>query len=486
MRSLEKTLILAAAILGQLCAPAGAQEPALAQAPQSRGASEAPAPGKENVTLADLEQIALRNNPTLVQAQANIRSARGRARQAGAMPNPVVGYEGAELAFKFFDVKSEHFGFIEQTVPLGGKLSKARRIYLKEAQRAEIESDAQRQRVINSVRSLYFEVLGTQLQIDLQTELSRIAHDTVNTTVELLNVGQADKPDQLQAEIEAEQVDHALKESESHLALTWKILAATIGTPDMALAHLEGKLDDRIPSVDGPALLNNLVQSSPQIKAAQARVDQAKATLVRAKAEPIPDLFLRGSMGDSLEFIDTDRSGTSLRRTGPEANLQVGMSLPVWNRNQGAIASAHADLDYSQAELERLKLQLRAQFANEIQNYNVALDEVKRYRDQVIPRADQAYQLYLTRFKQMGASYPQVIIAQRTMFRARKQYIEALVQLQRSSTQLEGFMLSGGLTAPQLGAVTETGPNNFVAHTETAGVRSGTDNPLDTAGLVEY
>src|SRR5207253_8221269 len=70
-------------------------------------------PTAKLLTLADLQQTAIQNNPTLAQAEALIRSARGRAKQAGLMPNPVIGYEGAELAFKYFDEKSEHFGFVE-------------------------------------------------------------------------------------------------------------------------------------------------------------------------------------------------------------------------------------------------------------------------------------------------------------------------------------------------------------------------------------
>src|SRR5262249_31890639 len=154
-----------------------------------------------------------------------------------------------------------------------------------------------------------------------------------------------------------------------------------------------------------------------------ARIGQARAVVVRAKAEPIPDVFLRGAIGNSLEFIDLNSSGTKLRRTGPEANLQIGMSLPVWNRNQGAIATALADLEFAEADIKRLKLQLRAELAQEILEYDNALDDVKRYREEVMVRADESYQLYLKRFKEMGASYPQVIIAQRTMFHVRRQYI---------------------------------------------------------------
>lgn len=484
MQSYKWFPIFVAIVLCQHETHAIAQESAQ-QRPALRGESQAPSSSGAGMTLQNLEQQAAQHNPTLVQAEANIRAVRGRAKQAGLMPNPVVGYQGEEFAFEFFDKKSEHYGFVEQTIPLGGKLAKARRIYLREAERAEIEALAQRQRIVNTVRALFYDALGAQMQVELQTELSRIAHDAVTTTTELFNVGQADRSDNLQSQIEAEQVDHELQTARNHLVQTWQLLASVVGTPDMPVARLEGSLDDRIPSFDENQMLANLLQNSPQIRSAQARIEQAKAVLIRAKAEPIPNLFLRGAMGDSTEFIDTN-SSRNLKRTGPEANMQVGMTLPIWNRNQGAIATARADLAFAEADLNRLRLQLRAHFAQTVQDYKNAFDAVQRYRSVIVPRADEAYQLYLTRFKEMGASYPQVIISQRTMFQVRKQYINALVALQQNSTQLEGFLLTGALNAPQLSLEPRAGFNNFVQHAETEGVRSGTENGLDTSGLIEY
>jgi cobalt-zinc-cadmium efflux system outer membrane protein len=474
-------LLLAAMTIALSPAAAIAQDES--QPPVLRGTIQAPQ-SQPGMSLPDLQRIAEENNPTLKQAESNVQAARGRAKQAGLMPNPVIGYQGEEYAFKYFDKKSEHFGFFEQTIPLGGKLRKARQIYVREAERAEIELAAQRQRIRNAIRSLYFDVLGAQRQVELQTELARIAQDAVNTTVELFNVGQSDKPDNLQAQIEAEQVQHDLQVAQNHLVQSWRLLAAVVGKPDMPVTRLQGSLEERVGQLDESRLLNNLLETSPQILAAQARIKQAAATLVRAKAEPIPDLFVRGALGYSTEYIDLPNSD-QLKRTGPEANVQIGMSVPLWNRNQGGIATARADLAYATAELSRLKLQLRGQFAQAVQDYNNALDAVQRYQGVIIPRADEAYRLYLQRFKEMGASYPQVLISQRTMFLVRRQYINALVGLQQNATQLEGLLLTGGLRAPQLAAET-AGFNDFVQHTETAGVRSGTDNALDTAGLVEY
>jgi hypothetical protein len=92
--------------------------------------------------------------------------------QAGLWPNPVVGYTGEEFSTRAFSEKSEHFAFIEQTILLGGKLGKSRRIFAQEKVLAEQEAIAQRHRILNNVRMLFYEALGAQRR-DVTAEIWR-------------------------------------------------------------------------------------------------------------------------------------------------------------------------------------------------------------------------------------------------------------------------------------------------------------------------
>ena len=69
----------------------------------------------------------------------------------------------------------------------------------------------------------------------------------------------------------------------------------------------------------------------------------------------------------------------------------------------------------------------------------------EKYRIQVIPKARAAYEMYLSNFKNMAASYPQVLIAQRTLFQVEVEYARALIQMRQSLVGLRGFLLEGGL-----------------------------------------
>lgn len=405
--------------------------------------------------LEDLERMALEANPTLQQAEAAIRAAEGRRVQAGLLPNPIIGYTGEEFAFRAFSDKSEHLGFIEQTIPLGGKLGKSRRIFAQEKAQSEQEAAAQKQRILNGVRILYYRALGAQQLVEVRTQLAKLANEAVKITGELFNVGQADRPDAAQIRIEAQRAELDLVMAENERDQVWQELAAVVGNSFLKPAPLAGELEKGLPMLEREALLSQLIANSPEIKRAQAGVERAKAVLTRAKAETAPDLFLRGGFGYNRELLETELA--SRRRTGPEAQVEVGLRIPLWNRNQGGIAAAGAELEMAEREVRRVELMLRARFASSYRTYLNALRVATRYEQQIVPEAQGAYETYLRNFRGMAAAYPQVLIAQRTLFQVRAEYVEALVNTWQNAILLRGYLLNGALDAP--GGMTMEGGN---------------------------
>lgn len=433
-----------------------------------------PEPPGPAVTLEQLEQVALQNNPTLAQAEASIRAAQGRARQAGLFPNPVVGYQGEEFAFRDFSDKAEHFFFVEQTVPLGGKLSKARRVFSREVEQAQALAEGQRLRVLNSVRVLYYDALGAQRLVDLRYELARLSREAAGTTLELYNVGQADHPDQLEIEIEAQRAEIDMLRAENEREQAWRALAAMVGRPDMQRARLAGSLEEGAAALDEQTLISSLLATSPEIRGTQIGVERARAALERARAQRVPDLFLRGGVGYSSEFLEGPAGATG-RRTGPEASVQVGVTLPIFNRNQGGIAEAEANLAIAERDEQRLQLSLRSRFSSAFREYRNAVQMAEKYRTEVVPRARKAYEMYLSNYQQMAAAYPQVLIAQRTLFQVEVEYARALVEVRQGGVNLRGFLLGGGLEA-----VGTPGERTGGERTEGNRLRSGNDASGDS------
>jgi len=420
--------------------PATTPAPLLAPEEPARPPLQDDLPEGPTLRLEDLERMGLEKNPTLAQAEASVRVSQGRRRQAGSYPNPVVGYFGEELSFRALNQTSEHGVFVEQTFPLGGKLGKAKRIFAREIEQAESLAQAQRQRVINSIRALYYEALGAQRLVDLRVELGNLAREAAEITRELYNVGQADRPDRLEIEIEVERAEIDLLRAKNDREEVWRALGTMVGNPELRPVRLEGNLEEGPASFDQEELLASLLRDSPELKAAQAGVERARAVLARERAERIPDLFVRGGVAYNNEILERDG-----RKIGAEGVIEAGVNVPIFNRNQGGIAAAEAELAIAEREMERLQLMLRGRFASSFREYRNAAVMAEKYRTQVIPKARVGYEMYLSSFKQMAAAYPQVLIAQRTLFQVEVEYARALIQARQSLIGLRGFLLEGGL-----------------------------------------
>jgi cobalt-zinc-cadmium efflux system outer membrane protein len=127
-------------------------------------------------------------------------------------------------------------------------------------------------------------------------------------------------------------------------------------------------------------------------------------------------------------------------RVGAQAFVSAGVTLPIFNRNQGNVQAAEADVERATSEIERVRLSLRQSAQPLLQNYFADRDQAVRYKKEIIPRAEKAYQLYLAKYRVMGAAYPQVIVSQRTLFQLRVAYVRMLGSAWMSVIALQNFL----------------------------------------------
>jgi outer membrane protein, heavy metal efflux system len=395
------------------------------------------------------EDLALANNPTLKQAAAIERRSAGQARQAGLYPNPSFGYQGEQIRGGEFR-GGEQGAFVQQSIPLGGKLGLRRNAFEHQRRADEFGAAEQRYRVLGEVGQGFYSALAAQQTTRLRQQLLSIALDAVQTTHQLSNVGQADAPDVLQAEVEAEQAQVDYIGAQRTYIREFRNLAAAAGRPDLQLALLAGDLDVPPPIADN--LIEQLLRVSPFVKRAQQEMLRAEAELKGARREAVPDLQLRGGVQQNFEPLD--QAGG--RAVGLQGFVTVGVTIPLFNRNQGNVQAANAEVERAQAELSRVQLSLRQSAEPFVQAILTDEQQALRYRNEMVPRAQRAYELYLAKYRQMGAAYPQVIVSQRTLFQLQVAYVRVLQDLWRNTIALQNFMLSGALESPRSSGTSST------------------------------
>ena len=397
-------------------------------------ASITPAAGV-TLTVADLEQLALAHNPTLVQAATFIDAARGKALQAGLPYNPTAGISAENIGADRTAGEWTWFS-LQQQIVTGGKLRLSRMKYEQEAELAEIQAQAQRLKVVNGIAQAHFVVLAAQRSVENHRRLQENADEAEKTTRQLVNVGQANQQDLLQAEVEASQARVAVRNAEARLRQDWVHLATLVGVPELPQQPLTGQLEPDGPALNRDEALARLLQDSPEVAFAVTKVQQDQTQLQRERREPIPNVTVRGGVGYNYETRN------------PTAQVGLSLPLPLFDRNQGTVRQAAADLTRSHAEVSRVQLDLQRRFADAFTRYETARAEVENFRDVVMPKARKATELYEEQFKNRRAAFPQVLVSRRTVYQLSEEYNQALEKFRRAEVEVRGLLLVDGLTAP--------------------------------------
>lgn len=426
-----------------------ADQPSLAQSVRE-GTMQVPALQPEPVPagmpegwrLETLMQIAETSNPTLAQASAAIDQARGTAWQSGLYPNPQVGYLRSDPSIAGQSRTSG--AYIGQEFVTAGKRWKSRAVENQEVQRLVWERDAQRGRVLNDVAIRFYDALGSQEALRWYEILSHQADEGLQATEKLQAAGHATKADILQARLQGKAVRLGNVAAQAHFEMAWRQLTNVIGCPHLAPAPLFGRLDDVLPELDWDGCCEQIMANSPVLRAAEVRIQHARNELQREQAQRIPNISLQ--VVTERDYFNNFTNVSTL----------VAMPVPVFNRNQGNIAHAAADIREAYAEVERTRLALRDQLAEAWRRYDTTRQQVVQLRDDILPDAEQNARLTADGVRSGEIPFLQSLAAREMYFKSRLAYVEAWTELRKVVVEIDGLLLTGGLNPATLGAALQS------------------------------
>lgn len=401
-----------------------------AQGPQPR--LGAPIAGPREVTLpkllglADLVEMSLIQNPALAQAGLGIDGARGQVRQAGLYPNPTVTVTGDEMGREGGIITAP---MVSQEIITAGKRRLDVAIASRKYDQATLGLMRQRFILIGAVRQGFFEVLTAQQRVTTLTSLEQIAKNAYDNTRRLLEAKQVAQLDLLQVQVELNRIQAELGASKREQTAAWRRLTATIGVPNLQETPLAGSIESELPAYDFESSKIQLVENHPEVGIARVGVDQAQLTLRRNEVQAIPNIMIGGGyVRNNMDRAD-------------QWMFQVGVPIPVFNRNQGNIMTARADVGKSMQEVPRVQNELLGRLATAFGNYAAAKERVDQYRKLILPTAQQANKIALDAYKGGQFEYLRVLQSQRTLLEANLEYIRALGEAWRAASEISGLLL---------------------------------------------
>lgn len=391
-------------------------------------------PSREGaLTLSDLEQMALSANPSVSRAASLVEAARGNWVQVGLPFNPSVGYESQQLGSR--GLAEQDGVWVSQEFVRGGKLRLNRQVAAQEVAKAELQLAAQQQRVLTDVRMAYNQVLIAQRQAKLTAELQSIAAEGAKTADDLLRGKEVGKVDVVQAQLELENADILVQNARNRSRAAWQTLATVVGNSELAPQPLDGDIEEESTPRDMPSTLQRLLTSSPEIAAARAEIERARWAAERARVEKTPNLTVQGLMN----WRDEGIGGR------PDGAITVGVPLPLWNRNQGAVIQAVQQATAAERALQQLELSLQNRLAPVYERYANAKNQVQKYRTRILPAAQESLNLMRRSYQAGETGYVNLLTAQRTFSQTNLNYLDSLRELKAAEAEIDGLLLSGSL-----------------------------------------
>lgn len=399
-------------------------------------ALEVVAPLAPPAQVDEFVKIAVQQNPRLAKARFAIDAAQGRYIQAGLYPNPDLSANWDEIGDRTGPGGILTLPKISQPLVTGHKLSLAQKVVATEVDRSALAVMTERFSVIGTVRADFYDTFALQKRIEILTHLVQIADEAVKIGTTLLENKQIARLDLLTLEVERERFRADAEAAERELPAARRKLAAAVGDPRLPVGVIGGDFET-LPLYDANETQKVVLASHPEVRSAKLGVERAQAALNRAQAEPIPNVSVYSGYVRQYEFKSNDFT------------VGFSTSIPVWNRNQGNIRAAQAEVGVAQQEVGRVENDLADRVATAFRVYASSRERAERYRADILPRANESYELSVRAFKGGQFEYLRVIQAQRAVAEARLEYNRSLGQAWKAAAELSGLLLQEAWPGPE-------------------------------------
>jgi cobalt-zinc-cadmium efflux system outer membrane protein len=400
-----------------------------------REATPLTGPNGRPYTLADLQQVALENSPTVRQAYADTQTALGNWIQAQTYPNPTFGYEADTAG----TVRGPGYQGValNQTIKMGGKLKLLTAAAEMDLRNAELALKRARFDLATQVRSAYYAHLVAREVMRVNKGLAEFTDEVYRIQVELLLAGYAApyEPASLRAQAYSARMNY--NQAIIGYNFTWTQLVAAVNLKQLPLTEVAGRVDLRIPKFDYLAARDWIIQHHTDLQTARNSVEKARYQVKYNQVIPaFPDANLN---------LVVQKDYTSPQSV-VNNNILLTIPIPIWDQNRGNILAAQATLERASYEPGRVQLNLLNQLATNFQLYEQSLVAIEVYRAHILPDQVRAYRgIFQRRALDMNVAFADLVNAQQTLALFVANYLTVLNQVWSSAIAVADLLQTDDL-----------------------------------------
>jgi outer membrane protein len=395
----------------------------------------------QKLSLADVVDLALRNNPVTRASWAQAREAADVLGSSRGQYYPTIDGDVSVSRTQSPATSTRPAGLRTQYGPTltlnylildfggrSGSVERARQSLFA----ANLTHNATLQNTVLQAEAAYFTYMSTVALLGAQRSAIAEAQAALTAAQQRFKVGLATIADVLQAKTALSQEQLNLETIQGNLQAARGGLAAALGLPanlPFDLAPLPSAIPVGAISQNVDTVINEALENRPDLAAARAQAAAASAQIRVARSAELPSLSLNSNAARTY-------SNPALF-AGPSYGLTLGLSVPIFNgfSRQYDVAAARAQAEAVSA----LADQTRQQVVTEVFVSYYALQTAEQRvatADDLLASAEQSVQVATGRYREGVGSIIDLLTAQTALANARAQQVQSRWQWYTALAQL--------------------------------------------------
>ncbi|HVJ06486.1 MAG TPA: TolC family protein [Candidatus Saccharimonadales bacterium] len=348
-------------------------------------AAQEPVAVPERLTLSDALQLAMKNNPILLRDRQNLAIANASLREARQLPNPE------------FDVNSESYPLFEsspgsfwnnqeltfragQTIETAGKRAKRTRVAQQELQATGSDVRNTEREVRLELKRRYFAVVLAKTQLTLAQEILKQFDEVIRLNEARFKQGELSGLEMNRIRAERLRFYTDVLDSDLQVKNTKTALLELLGVYDLATKFDTAEaLTATVQPVQLDELQQLALQSRPDLLAVQQRLERNRREVELQRSAAIPNVT--PSFGYKRDF------GVNAAAFG------ITLPVPLFNRNQGGISRASAQVEQQRHEFTRSLLAVRREVQQGYQSLETQAERLRALEQDYVPAAKKAHEI---------------------------------------------------------------------------------------------
>jgi outer membrane protein, heavy metal efflux system len=372
------------------------------------------------LTLTSALNLALEANPEISVAKRELEATQGSVVQAGARPNPSV---FAMVQDTRSSTRQTTLQF-NQPIELGGKRDSRIKAATLGYDLAGSEIKLKNIEVTAAVSLAFYEVLIAQERVKLAESSLVLAQRAKEAASKRVLAGKISPIEETKSKVAESSAKIELNHATGLLNSARKRLTAFWGNPNPIFESALGDLDhlSLLPPVDQ---LIGAIKSSPAMQRSSLEVNRRKALVEVEYSKRTPDITI------SAGNLRNEELGLN------QALLGVTVPIPIFDSNQGNIQQAVSLAEKAKDEQSATEIQLTNRVAQSYERWRTNNSAVESFKTEILPSAQSAYDAVTKGFELGKFNFLDVLDAQRTLFQAKSQYLNALLETYQAIAEIE-------------------------------------------------